>query len=38
VDTAVRDAAGAYERHISQTVPVPEGLDLRPLLDPALAA
>ncbi|HLG57002.1 MAG TPA: HD domain-containing phosphohydrolase [Vicinamibacterales bacterium] len=38
VDTAARDASGAYERHISQTVPVPDGLDLRPLLDPALAA
>jgi putative nucleotidyltransferase with HDIG domain len=32
VDTATRDSSGAYERHISQTVPAPQGLDLRPLL------
>jgi putative nucleotidyltransferase with HDIG domain len=35
VDTATRDAAGAYERHIQQTVPVPEGLDVRPMLKAA---
>ena len=35
VDTATRDAAGAYERHIHQTVPVPEGLDVRPMLNAA---
>jgi hypothetical protein len=32
LNTATRDAAGAYERHINQTVPVPEGLDVRPML------
>ena len=35
VDTATRDSAGAYERHIQQTVPVPEGLDVRPMLKAA---
>ena len=35
VDTARRDAAGAYERHIQQTVPVPEGLDVRPMMKAA---
>jgi putative nucleotidyltransferase with HDIG domain len=35
VNTAARDAAGAYERHIQQTVPVPDGLDVRPMLNAA---
>jgi putative nucleotidyltransferase with HDIG domain len=35
VNTAARDAAGAYERHIKQTLPVPEGLDVRPMLSAA---
>jgi len=35
VNTAMRDASGAYERHISQTMPVPEGLDVRPMLSAA---
>ena len=38
VNTAIRDSSGAYERHISQTVPAPEGLDLRHLLESAQAA
>jgi putative nucleotidyltransferase with HDIG domain len=32
LNTATRDTSGAYERHINQTVPVPEGLDVRPML------
>jgi putative nucleotidyltransferase with HDIG domain len=35
VDTATRDAAGAYERHINQSLPVPEGLDVRGMLEAA---
>ena len=35
VNTATRDASGAYERHISQSVPVPEGLDVRGMLEAA---
>ena len=35
VNTATRDASGAYERHIKQTVPLPEGLDVRPMLNAA---
>jgi hypothetical protein len=35
VNTAMRDESGAYERHISQTMPVPEGLDVRPMLSAA---
>jgi putative nucleotidyltransferase with HDIG domain len=35
LNTATRDASGTYERHISQTVPVPEGLDVRPMLSAA---
>jgi putative nucleotidyltransferase with HDIG domain len=35
VNTSTRDAAGAYERHIRQTVPVPDGLDVRPMLEAA---
>jgi putative nucleotidyltransferase with HDIG domain len=38
LDTATRDSSGAYERHITETVPPPEGLDLRQLLEPARAA
>jgi len=35
VNTATRDASGAYERHIKQSVPVPDGLDVRPMLKAA---
>src|SRR5262245_15406332 len=35
VNTALRDASGAYERHINQSVPVPDGLDVRPMLKAA---
>ena len=35
LNTATRDAAGAYERHISQSMPVPEGLDVRGMLEAA---
>jgi hypothetical protein len=35
LNTALRDATGAYERHISQSVPVPEGLDVRGMLEAA---
>jgi putative nucleotidyltransferase with HDIG domain len=35
VNTASRDSAGAYERHINQSVPVPEGLDVRGMLEAA---
>ena len=35
LDTATRDASGTYERHISQSVPVPEGLDVREMLEAA---
>ena len=35
VNTATRDSSGAYERHISQSVPVPEGLDVRGMLEAA---
>jgi putative nucleotidyltransferase with HDIG domain len=38
VNTAERDSAGAYTRHISQTLPAPDGLDLRSFLEPARAA
>jgi putative nucleotidyltransferase with HDIG domain len=38
LDTATRDGSGAYERHITETVTPPEGLDLRHLLEPARAA
>jgi len=38
VDTSERDSSGAYTRHISQSLPAPEGLDLRYFLDPAQAA
>ena len=35
VNTATRDSSGAYERHISQSVPVPDGLDVRGMLEAA---
>ena len=35
LNTATRDASGAYERHINQSVPVPEGLDVRGMLEAA---
>jgi putative nucleotidyltransferase with HDIG domain len=35
LNTATRDASGAYERHISQSLPVPEGLDVRGMLEAA---
>src|SRR5688500_11038663 len=35
LNTAARDASGAYERHISQSIPVPEGLDVRGMLEAA---
>jgi putative nucleotidyltransferase with HDIG domain len=38
VNTASRDTSGGYERHITQSVPMPDGLDLRHLLAPARAA
>jgi HD-GYP domain-containing protein (c-di-GMP phosphodiesterase class II) len=38
VDTAERDSSGAYTRHISQSVPAPDGLDLRHFLETPRAA
>jgi putative nucleotidyltransferase with HDIG domain len=35
LNTATRDASGAYERHINQSLPVPEGLDVRGMLEAA---
>ena len=35
LNTATRDSSGAYERHISQSMPVPEGLDVRGMLEAA---
>jgi putative nucleotidyltransferase with HDIG domain len=32
LNTATRDTSGGYERHISQSLPVPEGLDVRGML------
>ncbi|HSL21306.1 MAG TPA: HD domain-containing phosphohydrolase [Vicinamibacterales bacterium] len=32
IDTSARDAAGTYERHVIETLPPPEGLDLGALL------
>ena len=37
VDTSERDASGGYARHISQSLPAPEGLDRRAFLEPAQA-
>jgi HD-GYP domain-containing protein (c-di-GMP phosphodiesterase class II) len=35
VNTAIRDASGAYERHINQSIPVPDGFDVRGMLQAA---
>jgi hypothetical protein len=35
IDTGARDAAGAYERHIIETLRPPEGLDVRRFLSAA---
>jgi len=35
LNTATRDESGAYERHINQSLPVPEGLDVRGMLEAA---
>jgi putative nucleotidyltransferase with HDIG domain len=35
LNTATRDASGGYERHVTQSVPVPEGLDVRGMLEAA---
>jgi putative nucleotidyltransferase with HDIG domain len=35
VNTAERDSSGGYARHISQSLPAPDGLDLRAFLEPA---
>ena len=38
VDTSERESAGGYARHIMQSLPAPDGLDLRVFLEPAQAA
>jgi putative nucleotidyltransferase with HDIG domain len=38
VDTSQRESSGGYARHITQSVPAPDGLDLRVFLEPARAA
>lgn len=38
VDTSERDSSGGYARHISTSLPAPEGLDLRLFLDSAQQA
>jgi putative nucleotidyltransferase with HDIG domain len=38
VDTSQRESSGAYARHITQSMPAPDGLDLRVFLEPAKAA
>ena len=38
VDTAERESGGGYARHITQSMPAPDGLDLRDFLEPAQAA
>jgi putative nucleotidyltransferase with HDIG domain len=38
VDTAQRGSSGAYARHITHSMPAPDGLDLRLFLPPAQAA
>jgi len=35
LDTSTRDSSGAYERHITETVSPPAGVDLRHLLQAA---
>jgi hypothetical protein len=37
VDTAERDASGAHARHISLSLPTPDGLDVRRFFEPATA-
>jgi hypothetical protein len=38
VDTSERETSGGYARHITQSIPAPDGLDLRAFLEPAKAA
>ena len=38
VDTGARDSSGAYERHITASLPAPDDMDLGRLLAPAQAA
>ena len=38
VDTAQRESSGAYARHITHSMPAPDGLDLRLFFPPAQAA
>jgi len=38
VDTSEREPSGGYARHITQSLPAPDGLDLRLFLEPAQAA
>ena len=38
VDTSEREPSGGYARHITQSLPAPDGLDLREFLEPAKAA
>ena len=35
VDTSERESSGGYARHITQSLPAPDGLDLRVFLEPA---
>ena len=38
VDTSEREPSGGYARHITQSMPAPDGLDLCAFLEPAKAA
>jgi putative nucleotidyltransferase with HDIG domain len=38
VDTSERESSGGYARHITQSMPAPDGLDLNVFLEPAKAA
>ncbi|HEU4690786.1 MAG TPA: HD domain-containing phosphohydrolase [Vicinamibacterales bacterium] len=38
VDTSERESSGGYARHITQSMPAPDGLDLNVFLEPARAA
>jgi len=38
VDTSERESSGGYARHITQSLPAPDGLDLRAVLEPARQA
>jgi putative nucleotidyltransferase with HDIG domain len=38
VDTSERESSGGYARHITQSMPAPDGLDLRVFLEPSKAA